>query len=81
MKALLLTYRQVTHKYTMTLFLRIVVLQIYEEWISDITLDKANLDRIKLCICGFPRVGKSAMRESLSKPYLQVSRSGQHQQC
>lgn len=46
--------------------------EMYQDWINDITLDKVTLDRIKLCICGFPRVGKSAMRESLSRPYLQA---------
>ena len=45
----------------------------YQEWINDIVKDNSAIDRIKLCICGFPRVGKSAMRQSLSRPYLQVS--------
>lgn len=44
----------------------------FEQWIQDIGEDKVTLDRIKLCICGHPRVGKSAMRQSLSRPYLQV---------
>ena len=44
----------------------------FEQWIQDIAQDKVTLDRIKLCICGHPRVGKSAMRQSLSRPYLQV---------
>ena len=47
-------------------------LQMFEQWIDDIAQDKVTLDRIKLCICGHPRVGKSAMRQSLSRPYLQV---------
>ena len=47
-------------------------LQMFEQWIQDIAQDKVTLDRIKLCICGHPRVGKSAMRQSLSRPYLQV---------
>ena len=50
----------------------VLSLQMFEQWIQDIALDKVTLDRIKLCICGHPRVGKSAMRQSLSRPYLQV---------
>ncbi len=45
----------------------------YQEWINNISKSEVTLDRIKLCICGFTRVGKSAMRQSLSKPYLRVS--------
>jgi hypothetical protein len=45
---------------------------LFEGWIRDIRSDTVPLDRIKLCICGHARVGKSAMRESLSRPYLQV---------
>ena len=47
------------------------ICQLYEGWIKDIRDERVTLDRIKLCICGDPRVGKSAMRESLRKPYLQ----------
>ena len=46
-------------------------IQLYEGWIDDIREERVTLDRIKLCICGNPRVGKSLMRESLRKPYLQ----------
>ena len=45
--------------------------QLFEGWIDDIREERVTLDRIKLCICGNPRVGKSAVRESLRKPYLQ----------
>ena len=47
--------------------------QQYEGWIRDIRSDTVPLDRIKLCICGHARVGKSAMRESLSAPFLRVT--------
>ena len=50
----------------------------FEQWIEDIAQDKVTLDRIKLCICGHPRVGKSAMRQSLSRPYLQVIKLKYH---
>lgn len=52
--------------------LSLSILQLFEGWIKDIQRDVVPLDRIKLCICGHAQVGKSAMRESLSKPYLQV---------
>ena len=60
------------HVFLHIMYCASLFLQVFEQWIDDIAQDKVTLDRIKLCICGHPRVGKSAMRQSLSRPYLQV---------
>lgn len=44
----------------------------YEGWIRDINSEKVTLDHIKLCVCGYPRAGKSAMVESFEKSYFQA---------
>ncbi len=75
-RASLISYKKVSRSTHIAIDTMTTPPQEYERWVQDISEDKISLDRIKLCIYGNTRVGKSALRQSLSRRYIQVPYSG-----